>query len=146
VGTTVTIKGTNLGTASVVRFNGVAATFRLKGSAVSATVPAGATTGPITVTTEGGMATSPVTFVVPQPPTITGFTPASGPAGTRVTVTGTNLAGATSLKFGGSSAKFTIASDTSIGATVPKGGKSGPITVTTPGGAATSPGSFTVTK
>ena len=145
-GTAVTIKGANLGTASAVRFNGVAATFRLKGSAVSTTVPAGATTGPVTVTAGGGTATSPVAFVVPQPPTIAGFTPASGPVGTALTITGTNLGTATSVKIGGSTAGFTVFSDTAISATVPKGGKSGPVSVTTPGGTTSGAGTFTVVK
>lgn len=147
VGTAVTIKGTNLGLAAEVRFNGVLATFRMKGAAISATVPAGATTGPITVMTGGGMTgSSPQPFVVDQPPAISGFSPTSGPGGSTVTITGARFTGATAVKVGSSSAKFTVVSATTISATVAKGAKSGPISVTTPGGTATSAGSFTVTK
>ncbi|HEY6576691.1 MAG TPA: IPT/TIG domain-containing protein [Mycobacterium sp.] len=72
------------------------------------------------------------------PPTITGFTPASGAAGTAVTITGTNFTGATAVGFNGTSATFTVASATQINTTVPAGAGSGPITVTTPDGTATS--------
>jgi hypothetical protein len=78
------------------------------------------------------------------PPTITSFAPASGPVGTTVTITGTNLTGATSVTFNGASATFTVASATSIQATVPAGATTGPVGVTTPAGAATSTASFIV--
>jgi hypothetical protein len=74
------------------------------------------------------------------PPTITGFTPASGAAGTAVTITGTNLGGATAVAFNGTSATFTVASATQINTTVPAGAGTGPITVTTPDGTASSAG------
>jgi len=44
------------------------------------------------------MLTSSLLFSVP--PTITSFTPASGPVGTPVTITGTGLAQTTLVKFG----------------------------------------------
>jgi hypothetical protein len=46
--------------------------------------------------------------------------------------------------FGAKSASFTLNSDTQITATVPKGAKNGPISVTTPGGTAKSATSFIV--
>jgi hypothetical protein len=57
----------------------VTATFRFKGSSIVATVPTGATTGPIRVITPGGSATSP-TFIVFPRPAIDGFTPTTGPS------------------------------------------------------------------
>jgi hypothetical protein len=78
-------------------------------------------------------------------PTIASFTPTSGPAGTGVTITGTNLTGATGVKFNGTGANFTVASGTSITTTVPAGATTGKIAVTTPGGTATSAATFTVT-
>ena len=78
-------------------------------------------------------------------PTITSFNPISGPVGTLVTITGTNLTGATSVSFHGTTAtSFTVVNATQITATVPSGATSGTIAVTTPGGTATSSASFTV--
>lgn len=145
-GTSVTINGANLVNATAVTFNGANAAFRLKRGVLSATVPAGASTGPIAVTTPGGTATSPTNFVVPLPPTIGGFSPASGPGGTVVTISGENFTGASAVRIGGSSVKYTVVSETTITATVAKGTKSGTVSVTTPGGTATSAGSFTVLR
>ena len=80
------------------------------------------------------------------PPTLTRFTPASGPARTRITLTGTHFLGATDVQFNGvSSLEFEVVSMTSIRAVVPPGATSGPISVITPGGTAVSADSFTVT-
>src|SRR5439155_6740401 len=101
-------------------------------TAMQATVPAGATTEPLTMTTPGGTATSASSFTVSIPPTITGFTPTTGPAGTSVTISGTNFTGATAVRFNGVSATFTVSSATVIQATVPAGATTGPLKVTTP--------------
>jgi uncharacterized protein (TIGR03437 family) len=79
-------------------------------------------------------------------PTITSFTPTSGPVRTVVTITGTGFTGATVVTFGGVAATFTFNADTQITATVPDSAPVGsdPIVVTTPGGSATSPTNFTV--
>ena len=78
-------------------------------------------------------------------PSITSFTPTSGPAGTVVTVTGTNFTGATAVTFNGVAATiFTVNSPTQITATVPAGVTTGPIAVTTPAGFNSSADSFTV--
>ena len=80
------------------------------------------------------------------PPNITGFTPASGPVGTRVTVTGTHFLGVTDVRFNRvSSLEFEVVSMTSIRAIVPPEATSGPISVVTPGGTAVSADPFTVT-
>jgi hypothetical protein len=78
-------------------------------------------------------------------PTITSFSPTSGPVGSSVTITGTNFTGATSVKFNGVTATFIVNSATKITATVPTGATTGPISVTTAGGTATSTSNFTVT-
>ena len=151
VGTSVTISGTNLSGATSVKFNGVsqpAYTVNAGGTQITAAVPATATTGPISVTTPGSTATSATNFTVTiLAPTITGFTPASGPVGTSVTISGANLSGATSVKFNGvSQPAFTVnGGGTQITAAVPAGATTGKITVTTPGGTATSATDFTVT-
>ena len=71
-------------------------------------------------------------------PTVTSISPISGPAvgGTAVTITGTNLTGATAVYFGTTAAtSFTVVSDTSITATSPAGtAGTVDVTVTTAGG------------
>ena len=148
-GTSVTITGTGFTGATSVKFNGVSATsFTVNNNTqITATVPSGATTGPISVTTAGGTATSATNFTVTTSgaPTITSFTPTIGPVGTVVTITGTNFTGATSVKFNGVSATFSVTNSTHIRATVPAGATTGPISVTNPTGTATSATNFTVT-
>jgi endonuclease G len=71
IGATVTLKGTNFSGASTVWFNGTNANFTLNASnQIIATVPAGATTGPISVIAPGGLAVSTGNFTVATPPTI----------------------------------------------------------------------------
>lgn len=82
----------------------------------------------------------------PPAPTITSFTPTSGPVGTGVTITGTDLTGATSVRFNGTAASYAVNSSTQITATVPGAATTGQISVTTAGGTATSSTSFTVTQ
>ena len=146
VGTTIIIIGTNLTGATSVSFNGVAASFTVVSSTeIKATVPAGATTGPITVVTPGGtLKTIVIFYVTPQ---ITSFTPASGPAGTEVTITGVSLKQATKVTFDGvAAAGFTVDSDTKVVAMVPTAAKTGKIAITTPGGVVTSTGHLAVTE
>jgi uncharacterized repeat protein (TIGR03803 family) len=66
VGTVVTINGTGLSQATAVKFGGVAATVFTVNSdiKITATVPAGAITGKISVTTPGGAGNSATSFTV----------------------------------------------------------------------------------
>jgi hypothetical protein len=81
--------------------------------------------------------------VVPAP-TITSFTPASANPGATITITGTNLNGATAVSFGGTAAtSFSVTNSTTITAVVGNGA-TGDVKVTTPGGSATKAG-FTLT-
>ena len=80
------------------------------------------------------------------PPTLTAFSPVSGPVGTVVTLTGTGFTGTTAITFNGVTApNYTVVSATSITVTVPLGATTGPITVTAPTGTVSSSASFTVT-
>ena len=143
-GTQVTITGANFAAVSAVLFNGVSAAYTVNStSQITATVPTGATTGPISVTTLGGTAGSTNNFTFVYPPVLTGFSPASGIAGTTLTISGTNFATASSVTFNGLPASFTIASDHQISATAPAWAGSGPITVTNFAGAATTSSNFT---
>ena len=148
VGTSIAITGTGFTGATAVTFNGTSASFTVDlDTLITATVPAGATDGPIAVTTPGGTDASPLSFdVTPSPvPTILAFLPLSGPVGTSVTITGTGFTGATAVTFNGASASFTVDLSTQITAKVPVGATDGPIAVTTPGGTATSALDFDVT-
>ena len=72
------------------------------------------------------------------------FTPASGAAGTKVRIWGYNLFGA-SVEFNGVPATEVYNSGSNyVWATVPTGATTGPLTITTPGGTATTKASFTV--
>jgi hypothetical protein len=87
--------------------------------------------------------------VPPTPLEITGFSPAGGPPGTSVTIDGSGFTGATDVRFNGTSVgsgNFTVNSGALITATVPSAATTGPISVVTPGGTATSSSSFTVTS
>lgn len=150
VGTAVTINGSGFTKAANVTFNGTAASFTINSDTkITATVPTGATSGTIAVIAAGGIVTSSTSFTVTgsaQPPTISSFSPASGPVGTNVSITGANFTSASAVKFNGTSASFTVNSSTSITATVPSGATTGTISVITLGGTGTSSSSFTVTS
>ena len=143
-GAIITLTGTNFTGATAVAFGGVAATsFSItNATTISATLGSGAT-GTITVTTPGGAAASPGTFTYYPPPTVTGFTPSSGGTNTVVTLTGSGFTGASAVAFGGTAASaITVVDDSTISATVGNGA-TGTVTVTTPFGTASSPGTFT---
>jgi hypothetical protein len=143
-----------------VSFNGTKSPFVQVGSDITvyAVVPPAATSGPITVTTAAGTATSGATFtVIPcmytsesnashSVPAIKGFKPASGKVGTAVTIKGTSLTGATKVTFAGVNAKFKHDSPTQLTATVPKNAKSGKISVSNPAGTSRTTVGFKVTK
>jgi len=146
VGASVTILGFNLTGSTAVNFGTAAATFTVNstGTAITTSVPSGATTGLISVTTPSETLNSNATFkVLPQ---LTKFSPSSGAVGTSVTITGVSLTQTSKVTFGGVAAtSFTVNSDTQVTATVPTGAKTGKIVITTPGGTATSATKFTVT-
>ena len=150
VGITVAITGSNFQNASGLTFNGTTAPGYVvdnTGTSITVNVPTGATTGLIQVTTPGGTASSGSSFTVSTPapgPSISGFTPTSGVAGTTVTINGTNLTGATSASFNGMSASVSNMTSTSVTAQVPAGATTGPIMVNTSNGSATSVSNFVV--
>jgi hypothetical protein len=150
VGTSVTINGANFAGATAVQFNGVGTPFFVNGTGtqIMANVPAGATDGPISVTTPGGTASTSSSFNVTSGavPVINGFLPHSGAVGATVHVYGANFTGATAVRFNGTAATpFTIIGPGNIQTTVPTGATSGRISVTTPAGTGTSTIDFTVT-
>jgi hypothetical protein len=76
-------------------------------------------------------------------PCISGITPTTGTFATSVTITGVNLTGANKVQFNGAAAPINTDTATQITTTVPAAATTGPITVVTGGGTATS-ATFTV--
>ncbi|MGA8154306.1 MAG: IPT/TIG domain-containing protein [Terriglobales bacterium] len=144
VGQKVGILGQGFTGTTNVSFNATPATFTIESDTfLEATVPDGATTGPVTVTTPGGMLTSNKQFRVM--PVILSFSPTSGPVGALVTITGTGLTQTTKVAFCGVPASsFTIDSDTQVTAIAPAGAHDR-IAITTAGGKVWSAGTFTLT-
>jgi IPT/TIG domain len=147
-GDTVTISGTAIAKLVSVTFDGVAASFKAPapdGSSVQVAVPAAATDGVVTLTTAAGSASSVSTFTVL--PSIASFTPASGPAGTSLTISGSGFGALDSVEFtadGDANGIPVSHSATQIVVQVPANAKPGPFTVYTHSGAddVTSTGSF----
>jgi IPT/TIG domain len=164
-GGTIAVTGTGFvsdgpATSLSVSFNGKQSPSVQIGSntTVFAVVPTDATTGPISVTTAAGTATSPTAFTVnPCPytsdalaqvsvPVIKSMKPGSGKVGTKVVITGTSLVGTFKVTFGGVKAKFTRDSPNQITAVVPAKAKTGKIAVFNPAGSSTTLNAFKVKK
>ena len=130
-GSTVTINGTGFVPNATVKFGTKASatvTF-VSGTQIKAVVPNGAVTGKIAVTTSAGTGTSAANFTVTL--SITGFTPASGPTGTVVTINGVGFNSSSTVKFNGVAASSVVhVSATQLKATVPSTATTGAITVT----------------
>jgi hypothetical protein len=88
---------------------------------LSVTAPASACQGTVTVNTYAGSATSAASITVVNAPVITGVSPSAAPAGTNITITGTNFNYVSSVTIGGVAASYTVNSSTQITATVPAG-------------------------
>jgi uncharacterized repeat protein (TIGR03803 family) len=143
-GAQVGILGQGFSAKSVVEFGGIkATTIKPAGSTyILATVPTGALTGDVTVTTGSTVLSTLASFKIT--PTYKSFAPPSGPVGTVVTFNGTGLTQTTKVTIDGISASFTVVSDSEITATVPTGAATGKIVVTTKGGSVSSSTSFIV--
>ncbi len=143
-GTAVTITGTGFAGALSVNFGSgnPSATYTVSSSsAITATAPPGPLgTVDVTVTSAGGTsvasAADEYTYVAPPAPTVTGVSPGTGPIGTLLTITGTNLSGATAVDFGqdNPATTITVSNATTLYASAPPGTGSVDVTVTTPGG------------
>lgn len=132
-GTTVTIDGTNFTGVTEVKFGGIpAASFTVNSATTIYAVVGNGASGEVSVTTSNGTAgKAAFSFNVP---TITGFTPATAPAGATVTITGINFGTTVSdntVFFGAVKATVLTASPTQLTAIVPACATYAPITVTT---------------
>src|SRR5262249_54898223 len=145
-GSTVVLTGTNFTGATAVLINGLpVGSFFSSGFTVNSptqitvnSVPSAATTGPVTVITPGGTASSSGNFTV--------NTLGAGAPGAAVTITGANLTSSESVFFNGVPASLvSFFSSTAASYRVPVGATTGPITVVTSAGTATTSTDFTVT-
>lgn len=140
--TVVTVVGTNLRVGSSAPAVKIGA-LTLPASALQSstptevrlTVPVGAVTGKIGVTTQDGTATSAVDLVVIKPPKPATFAPAAAPVGGQVIISGLSLAGATAVTFTGpATVTPTALTATSLKVVVPPGARTGVVSVTNPAG------------
>jgi YD repeat-containing protein len=154
VGTAVTITGTGYSSTSsqdTVLFNGTSASITSASvNQIVATVPTGATSGPIQVTTPSGTFTTATNFTVTTGsgvPTITSFSPTIATAGTPITITGTNFdlnPINDKLWFNITPQSVNPATSTTLQISLAAGTGSGKISLTTPGGSAISAQDFYV--
>ncbi|TPE45516.1 IPT/TIG domain-containing protein [Pontibacter mangrovi] len=157
VGDEITITGENFGTATEVVFGGVTLTAAAteftvspEGTAITFNIPTGATTGAVTVKTQGGTATWNGPFEVVQAPVYTSMDPTEGPLGRQITITGENLKYVSEVVFPGADGAevpatvFSASSDTELLVTVPDGAVTGPLQITNPAGSVTTTDSYTV--
>ena len=138
------MSGTNLTGATAVHFGTNPGTSISGVTATSLTVtsPAGTGTVDVTVTTPNGTSavnapSDQFTYNAPALPTVTGVSPNNGPTGggTSVTVSGTNLTGATAVHFGtNAGTSISGVTATSLTVTSPAGTGTVDVTVTTPNG------------
>ncbi|MGA2174063.1 MAG: IPT/TIG domain-containing protein [Verrucomicrobiota bacterium] len=126
-----------------VRFNGVAATYQTPTSttALTATVPAGASSGPVSVTSSGGTGTSAANFYLQ--PWITSLSSNAAIVNATLTITGRNFLNTGAVQVNGVNYNFS-ATATQITAAVPTNASTGLIRVTAPGGVIISTNAFAI--
>jgi YD repeat-containing protein len=147
VGTTVTLYGTGFSTtisSDSVSFGGTSATITsATANQMVTTVPTGASTGTISITTPAGTFTTATNFTVTTStgaPTITSFTPTVASPGTSISISGTNFSSTAAndqLKFNITRQFASSATSTGISTTVPVA-TSGHVQVATSAGSAVS--------
>src|SRR5215472_7677881 len=124
VGTSVTITGTNFGTAGTVTFNRIATTpTSWSATSIVAPVPAGATTGNVVVTV-GGVASNGVSFTVTLSVTTPTFNPGTGTYSSAQTVTISSTTGGATICYttDGSNPSATTPGLCSAGTSLANGG------------------------
>lgn len=146
LGVPLTITGDNFTGASYMNIGGVDIpsglfTVTMGGTIITTTVPVNATNSTIMITAPGGTAISTNALVLLPPPTITSINPQVASTGETIALFGTNFVGVRSLRFGSTSAQFTVNSPNRITAIVPPRLTTGPtqflISVQTGSGTAT---------
>ena len=133
----VTIEGSNFGSQTgSVTFNGTtASTTSWDADEIQTSVPDGATSGPVVVTTAGGQSSAGVSFTVTLPaPVISRLDPSSGLVDANVTIEGSNFGTSSgTVTFNGTTASTTSWDTDEIQTSVPEGATSGLVVVTVEG-------------
>ena len=148
---TYAVVGQNLGSTTTIVINGVSIYFNralASDQTLIFSIPANVPFGPtepntIIITTLYGKVTFPFTIVTP-PPVLTTISPLAGGVGDTVTITGSDLANVSSVKFGTVPATVVTGSNTAtqVKVIIPAGVVQAFIYVTTPGGTTKSSQSF----
>ena len=116
---------------------------------ITVTIPVGAVSGSVFVTTALGTGQSyyPFSILSTAAPTITDFSPKTGGGNTPVQIFGTNFAGTTRVTINGfPSPSFDIVSDTQVAVNLPRGVGTGMVVVTNNIGSGTSAATFVGTS
>lgn len=147
-----TLTGENFASGATVLFGATTlpATFQ-SSTSLAVTVP-GSLTGtagvfPVSVVNPGGQTSNALPFTLVAPFAINGFTPATGPVGTAVAISGTGFDPVISgnvVRFNGEVAVIVSGNAGLLNAIVPPSATTGPITVTKGTQVATSAAPFTV--
>ncbi|MEV0732649.1 IPT/TIG domain-containing protein, partial [Polymorphospora sp. NPDC050346] len=138
-GTKVTITGTDLADATEITFGpgNNATDVSCTATSCTAVAPPGAGTVQVRVTTAGGTSGS-AQYTYSNVPVVTAIHPSSGPVagGNTVTITGTDLAGATGIAFGAGNNATDVSCTATLCTAVAPAGNAGEVhvQVTTPGG------------
>ena len=145
IGASVTIFGGNFFAGTKVKFGNVLSTSVsiVSSTEITATVPTGAVTDPITVITTDGSITTTSNFLTGSGPVVTGFSPAMGGLNSTVSIGGFNLSAVSAVTFNGVSEYITGESDTNLQVNLITTAGTGPIKVTSAAGSFTTSNNFT---
>ena len=155
IGAVVTLTGTGLAGVTEVDFAGTVAPALVivSDTEIQVTVPANASTGPITGLAPGAPFATSLAFTVTapppptlQPPVLTQFNPPQGIPGTQVTLTGSHLAATTQVSYGGvalGTERFDVDGDTQVRVRIPDTAMAnGVLGLSTPAGSVDSASAF----
>ncbi|MFY8001701.1 MAG: IPT/TIG domain-containing protein [Candidatus Kapaibacteriota bacterium] len=147
LGVPVTISGANFTGANFLSIGGVQIpptgfTVDMAGNTITTTIPLNAANQIVTIATLGGTAISTNALVLIPPPQIMSINPPLASTGQTITLFGQNFIGVQTVRFGSSTAQFTVNSPTRITLIVPARESTSatqvPISVRTGSGIATS--------
>ena len=134
VGAGLVLTGTNLSRATAFQVGAVTvAASAASDTSVTLAMPGVPVTGVLSVVSAAGTATTAYSVNVYQPVTVASIAPATGGAGSSVTVTGKGMGAVTAVQFGSGASAIPQSQDpTSVTVVVPEGAATGPLTLRGP--------------